>query len=143
MTRFDYSTTFGDDRRLLRGQLLLGVLDLGLYDVPAFRDAWVERHQNPDKAPGVGPMVIAVYTESNGAHRDPLASKVFTMRAHPMYREEADDRVATDYTTFYFNTPQNVPEEVLGAMAARAVDPVDTSVRWATALGLSTEENKK
>lgn len=141
MTSFDYAATFGNDTRLLRGQILGSILSLSLYDIPAYRDSWCERWQNPDREPGVGPLIIAIYTESNGKHRDPLASKIFTLRAHEMYDHERDDEVATDYTTFYFRIPADTPQDIIGTMAARAVDPVDTDLRWTTALGITKGGN--
>lgn len=133
-----YFRAFGmDPKRILRGNLLTDILGIRLNDVPRFRDAWVERGQNPDKAPGVGPLIIALYTESNGHHRDGMASKIFTMRAHPMYREERDDWIMPTFTTFYFNVPAEASAETINAMAHAAVEPVNTDRRWAEALGRS------
>lgn len=138
--RFDYLATFGiDPARIMRGTILATVLDLELGQIPRFRDAWAERWQNPDRAPGVGPIVIALYTECNGTFRDGMASKIFGIRAHPMYREERDDTLAKNYTTFYMNVPAVIDEEVRVAMIRTAVPPVDTDARWRTALGFSEE----
>lgn len=131
-----YTEAFGDDpRRLLRGQVIAGMLELSLYDIPRFRDAWVERHQNPDREIGIGRIVLAIYTESNGPHRDAMASKIFTMRAHELYYQERDDIAHPNYTTFYFNIPTGLEPEIINSLISRAVDPVDTDLRWTTVLG--------
>jgi hypothetical protein len=132
---FDFLAVFGiDPARVQRGMILASIVELQLGEIPRFRDAWVEKHQNPDAAPGVGPLVIAFYTESNGMHRDPMASKIFGIRSNPYYREERDDRYATDFTTFYFNVPAGQPDETLHALAHAAVEPVDTDQRWTKAM---------
>lgn len=139
---FDYLATFGDQpSRITRGRVLAGLLDLDIDEIPAYRDAWVEKWQNPDREPGVGPMMIVLYLEigTGPQERRRHAVKIFTLRAHPQYRSERDDVVATGFACFYFATPTGIPDTIHATMAARAVDPVDTDARWAAALGITRE----
>jgi hypothetical protein len=134
---YDYLATFGiDPRRVRRGMVLADIVNMSLGEIPRFRDGWVERGQNPDAAPGVGPLIIAFYTESNGIFRDGMASKIFGIRSNPLYREERDDLIADGFTTFYFNVPAGLPDETVHSLARAAVEKVDTDARWVNALGL-------
>lgn len=132
----DYESTFGGGAaRLLRGRLLGEVLGIPSDRMPRFRDAWCERGQNPEREPGVGPLIIALYChidETRIVERG-IAERVFDLRSNPYYMHETYDRFG--YTVFRFNVPASLDSDMLGAMAARAVSPVDTDVRWATALG--------
>lgn len=58
---------------------------------------------------------------------------MFTLRSNPYYRDETPDRFG--YTLYRLNVPDNLDDETVGAMARRAVSPVDAEARWATALG--------
>lgn len=144
MNAFDYSETFGKDaERITRGRILGNIVGLDVYDdIPYFRDAWVERGQNPDRAPGVGPIVIAFYTHSNTPlRRKAMAPKVFKVRSNPLYWYERDDIFASEYTTFYFSVPAELDAEIIASLARVAVQPVDTDSRWRIALGYTEEGN--
>lgn len=130
-----YDIVFPDSLRVERATVLLGLL--GNPKVGRFRDVWVERGER-------GP-VIAVYTRNGGGNRQHVGDgaagigcdctgcvATFHLPAHSQYIRDADDAFDETYATFYFWPPEN--PTILDMLSKVAVDPVDTSERWKTAI---------
>jgi hypothetical protein len=130
-----YNMVLGDGHEGERGALVLTLLavpgDRRRAFVGRFRDAWFERQ--PD-----GPPIMVLYTRNGGHNRADQGEAITAMRAHPLYREDRDDVFDTTYATFYFDFPASRPTiipahqwpDVKEAVAAGAVDHIDTSKRW-------------
>jgi len=116
-----YEAVVADGHQLERGAVLLAVL--GNPVVSRFRDAWCERGED-------GP-VIHLYTRQGGPNRPAFAASNEALQAHPLYLRDADDSFDSTYAGFWFSAPAG---EIGEALAAVAVDPVDTDARWQEAI---------
>lgn len=133
MTRLSYVEAFGnDDRRETRIRILLSLLEIDGAQMLTLVDAWPERRQNPDREPGVGPLVLAfyLYRRAKGG-----ALTAFVLQSHPLHVESRNDTVAPEYMTVYLSAPANLASNMLHTLAAAAVEQVDTDARWSAALG--------
>jgi hypothetical protein len=129
-----YEIAVADGHQDERRAVLLPVL--GNPVVLRFRDCWVER-----TAYG---LAITVYTRTGGPNRRCSCAENGTahtpescwaacneaLAAHPLYLRDDDDALDATYATFRFR----VPEARREALAAIAIDPVDTSARWQEAI---------
>lgn len=137
-TPITYLEAFGDDpRREQRIRIILNVLEIDGSEMVALVDAWSERRQNPDREPGVGPLVFALYLYRGSARSRVTVGGMFNLlllRGHKLYRDERDDTVAPEYVTVYMNRPADLKGNLLHALAGSARDQVDTDARWTRAL---------
>lgn len=116
-----YEVAVADGRQRERGAVLLAVL--GNPPVSRFRDAWCEKGED-------GP-VIHIYTRTGGPNREAFAASNEALQAHPLYLRDADDSLDPTYAGFWFSVPGG---EIGEALAAVAVEPVDTDARWREAI---------
>lgn len=120
-----YEMVFTDPGRPERCSIILGLLALeGDLDAGRLRDAWIE------KDPGTGEPILALYTRNGGGNREDQSAPIESMRAHPLYRRDADDHFDATYASFYFAAPEAYRE----ALGPSAIDPVDTGARWQSAI---------
>lgn len=117
-----YNMALGDGREVQRGAAVLRMLGLTFEDTGRFRDAWVEKGEN-------GP-VIAIYTRNGGGNRNDYEEVIAAMQAHENYLRDADDEFDSTYATFYFT----VPDEWCDSLAQVAIEPVDMSAKWRSAI---------
>ena len=117
-----YEAAVADGRQHARGAVLLAVL--GNPVIARFRDAWCEKGED-------GPE-IHIYTRQGGANRESCAASNGELQAHPLYLRDADDSFDGTYASFWFSAPPMA--EMREALAAVAVDPVDTAARWREAI---------
>jgi hypothetical protein len=122
-----------DGNDIARATVLLGLL--GNPPMGRLRAAWIERHGTE--------LVIAIFTRNGGepSHAPEctpgrrgrevhcIGCQMEVIRAHPLYRGEADDLTDSSYSTVYFGLPEL---DVATATVLRriAVDPVDTTAQW-------------
>lgn len=138
-----YNVVFGNTPMMPALLRLLGDPNVG-----RLRDAWLEKL--PD-----GTLRIAVYTRNGGGNREHYSDDreegvecgctgciiTYSLPSHPLYIEDRDDEFDCTYATVYFRVPDNAAALLVEmgappdfALASWAVEPVNMSERWQTAI---------
>jgi hypothetical protein len=122
----------------------LGLLGIGIGDVPRFRDAWLVSHPS-------GPRVV-IHTRTGGGNRDyydseercrdefperfgrdgeddPCGPWNADLRALPGFLYDEDEEFDCTYANFYFKVPEEHRDAVQAYLDAKG-DPKAPAERW-------------
>ena len=136
-----YNVVFGTNPNL--PGVLGALIAAQEFDPGRLRDAWLEHGDEDDE------VIARILTRNGGFNREDQADAIESMRSHPWFLYDADEKHDGTYASFYFKIDFGVINvivdleggpagEVEAAMRAAAVDPVDTDARWAEAMAKAT-----